>query len=323
MSLYVFKTYLFAKYVANGAENCQLACPYACLETNMIGKVVVPAAGLGTRLLSATKEQPKEMLPIFARDRQGNTCLKPLVQLVFEQLFEFGLRKFCFVVGRQKRALEDHFTPDKEFVFSLNNKGRGSQAGELESFYKQVETSTILWVNQPSPLGFGHALLQARSFIGEESFLVHAGDTYIISKPPSLLERLVMEHGTSCADVTLTLQEVEDTRQYGVAEIVAGGGGMSVVHVVEKPSKPKTNLAIMPLYLFKPVIFEALEAISPDKGGEIQLTDAIQRLIDTGHKVRAVKLLSSDLRLDIGNPDSYWESLQLSREYSLSRNRSS
>src|SRR5208337_4025911 len=106
---------------------------------------VVPAAGLGTRLLSATKEQPKEMLPIFARDRQGNTCLKPLVQLVFEQLFEFGLRKFCFVVGRQKRALEDHFTPDKEFVFSLNNKGRGSQADELESFYKQVETSNILW----------------------------------------------------------------------------------------------------------------------------------------------------------------------------------
>jgi UTP--glucose-1-phosphate uridylyltransferase len=289
----------------------------------MIDKVVVPAAGLGTRLLSATKEQPKEMLPVFACDKQGNACLKPLVQLVFEQLFEYGLRKFCFVVGRQKRALEDHFTPDSQFISSLNDKGRSSQASELESFYNKVEISTILWVNQPSPLGFGHALLQASSFIGEESFLVHAGDTYIISRSQPLLDRLVAEHTTSSAHATLALQEVKDTREYGVAEIAPGAGGMSVVHVVEKPSKPKTNLAIMPLYLFKPAIFEALEATSPDTRGEIQLTDAIQKLIETGHRVQAVKLLKSDLRLDIGNPDSYWESLQLSREYSSPRNRSS
>ena len=240
----------------------------------------------------------------------------------FRATVRVWIKKILFRGRSTKRALEDHFTPDNEFVFSLQKKGRGSQASELESFYDQVETSTILWVNQPSPLGFGHALLQARSFIGEESFLVHAGDTYIISKPPAILERLVKEHDTSRADATIALQEVEDISQYGVAEVVADGGGMSVIHVVEKPSKPKTNLAIMPLYLFKPVIFEMLAVISPDKGGEIQLTDAIQRLIDSGHKVRAVKLLNSDIRLDIGTPESYWQSLQLSHEHSLSRDSS-
>jgi UTP--glucose-1-phosphate uridylyltransferase len=285
----------------------------------MIEKVVIPAAGLGTRLLSATKEQPKEMLPIFARDHHGNTCVKPIVQLIFEQLFDFGLRRFYFIVGRQKRALEDHFTPDSEFVARLDHAGKNSQAGELEHFYRQVKESTLLWVNQPAPLGFGHALLQARPFISDEPFLVHAGDTYIISEPAAVLKRLVNEHAKSSADATLTLEEVQDTSQYGVAEVVSHKEGLSVQRVEEKPAKPKSNLAIMPLYVFQPSIFEALGNTHADKGGEIQLTDAIQRLIDTGHTVQAIELQKSDLRFDIGTPETYWEALELSHRYSISK----
>lgn len=287
----------------------------------MIDKVVIPAAGLGTRLLSATKEQPKEMLPVFARDRGGSMCVKPLVQLIFEQLFDLGIRKFCFVVGRDKRALEDHFTPDTSFILELNHRGKGNQADELTAFYSRIRDSTILWVNQTSPLGFGHALLQARSFIADESFLVHAGDTYIISnKSPSVPERLVEEHTKSLADATLTLQEVKDTRQYGVAEVTSEND-LSVKRVEEKPPRPRSNLAIMPLYIFKPQIFNSLQRTTADSRGEVQLTDAIQRLIDSSHKVRAIRLQEDDIRLDIGTPETYWDALRISHENSVEVSR--
>ena len=288
----------------------------------MIEKVIIPAAGLGTRLLSATKEQPKEMLPVFARDRGGNTCVKPLVQLIFEQLFDLGIRKFCFVVGRDKRALEDHFTPDTGFILELNRKGKSIQSDELAAFYSRVRDSTILWVNQPAPLGFGHALLQARSFISNESFLVHAGDTYIISNhSPTVHERLIEEHTKSLADATLTLQKVEDTRHYGVAEVTSQGqGGLLVTRVEEKPARPRTNLAIMPLYLFKPQIFDSLLQTTADRQGEVQLTDAIQGLIDSSNRVRAIELNADDVRLDIGTPETYWDALSIS--YQVSRQTS-
>src|SRR5881296_1686519 len=103
---------------------------------------------MGTRLLSATKEQPKEMLPIFARGMRGDLCLKHIVQLIFEQLYSVGFREFCFIVGRGKRAIEDHFTPDRAFVSMLDSKGKDGPAVDLESFYKMIEGSTVSWVNQ-------------------------------------------------------------------------------------------------------------------------------------------------------------------------------
>jgi UTP--glucose-1-phosphate uridylyltransferase len=282
----------------------------------MTDKVVIPAAGLGTRLLSATKEQPKEMLPVFAQDQHGTLCLRPIVQLIFDDLFEFGAREFCFVVGRGKRVLEDHFTPHHDFIEYLNGRGKNTQAGELEAFYHRVRTSAILWINQPEPLGFGHAVLQAQPFVGDEPFLVHAGDTYIISESSSILERLTSEHTESRADATLTLQEVQDTRHYGVANVTdVEKGNLNVQSVEEKPARPKSNLAIMPLYIFSPAIFEALKSTAPDKGGEIQLTDAIQKLIETGQRVQAIKLREDDLRLDIGTPETYWEALKLSYQH--------
>ena len=277
---------------------------------------MIPVAGLGTRLLSATKEQPKEMLPVFAQDQHGTPSVRPLVQLVFEQLFDFGFREFFFIVGRGKRAIEDHFAPDREFIRRLNIRAKNSQAAELESFYGKVQASTIVWVNQPEPKGFGHAVLQAESLIGAEPFLVHAGDTYIISKSPTILERLTTEHASGSADATLTLQEVTDPREYGIAEVDETDKGVLTVNkVVEKPVTPRSNLAIMPLYAFDPNIFQALRETEPDKGGEIQLTDAIQKLVEKGRRVQAIKLRQDDIRLDIGTPRNYWEALQLSYKY--------
>ncbi len=277
-----------------------------------ISKAVIPAAGLGTRLLSATKEQPKEMLPLFASDR-GTLCLKPAVQQIFEQLFDLGLREFCFIVGKGKRAIEDHFTPDRDYIRRLNAHGKNVQGFQLGRFYNRIEESTIVWVNQPEPLGFGHAVLQAEPVVDEQPFLVHAGDTYLASTSNSIHRRLLRSHFKNEADATLTIQQVDDPRQYGVAEIRRSSSNrLEVRGVEEKPTRPRSNFALMPLYIFNATIFKSLKKTKKDRLGEIQLTDAIQGLIDSGRKVQAVSLRPDDLRLDIGTPETYWEALEAS-----------
>lgn len=278
-------------------------------------KVIIPAAGRGTRLLPATKEQPKEMLSLFARASNGQICLKPALQLVFEQLYDVGFREFYFIIGREKRAIEDHFTPEPGYVAMLEEKGKSGPAGELKKFYRKLEDSTIVWVNQPEPRGFGDAVLKAAAFADEESVLVHAGDTYIISDDARHLRTLMQTHDKLEADTTCMLQEVKNPRQYGVAEVEELGGAYRVKKVIEKPEKPTTNLAIMPVYVFDPVIFKALKETAPGVGNEIQLTDGIQRLIDWGLKVYAIKLGPDDIRLDIGTIETYWDALQLSYQH--------
>ena len=247
-----------------------------------VKKVVITAAGLGTRLLSATKEMPKEMLPLFARACNGDPSLKPVLQLIFEQLYEVGFREFCFVVGRGKRSIEDHFTPDYSYVELLKKRGREELASELEDFYDKVESSVIVYVNQPEPRGFGDAVLRAEPFVGNEPFLVHAGDTYIISHGNSHIERLLRAHEARRPSATLTLKEVPHLKKlYGCAEVEVDGPAMKVKRVIEKPEEPPSNIAIMPVYVFEPEIFDALRRTGPGVGGEVQLTDAIQRLIDS------------------------------------------
>lgn len=287
----------------------------------LIERVIIPAAGLGSRLLTATKEQPKEMLPIFARGNNGKLLIKPTIQLIFEQLFDFGIREFYFVVGRGKRALEDHFTPDYGYVEELIKRGKEDLANELLVFYRKIEESSIVWINQPSPLGFGHAVLLFKTLSKGEPFMVHAGDTYIASSGNSHVERLVRVYEHNDCSATLLLQRVEDPREYGVAVVKESGRIMEVSRVVEKPKEPPSNLAILPLYVFGSEIFEALEKIGPGVGGEIQLTDGIQRLIDVGKRVVAIMLEEGEFRFDVGNPESYWDALkssyQLSKQTSL------
>ncbi|RLI05229.1 hypothetical protein DRO26_02790 [Candidatus Bathyarchaeota archaeon] len=279
-------------------------------------KAVIATAGLGTRLLSVTKELPKEMLPVFFMSKDGNLSVKPLLQMVFEQLYRNGFREFCFIVGRGKRSVEDHFTPDWKFVEELNNKGKESLALDLQEFYRMVESSTVVWVNQPEPKGFGHAILQAKPFVGDEPFMALAGDTYIISPRDDHLRRLMDGYIKSKAEATLLLEWVSNPKIYGVAVLEEETEGLfKVKGVVEKPEKPPSNWAIMPLYVFKSSIMDALSETGPGIGGEIQLTDAIQKLIMDGRKVTAVTLDKSEVRLDIGTPNMYWEALKTSHEY--------
>ena len=281
----------------------------------MFKKAVIPAAGLGTRLLPITKELPKEMLPIFMKANDGRVCLKPMLQSVFEQLFDAGFREFCFIVGRGKRAIEDHFTPDNGFINDLKAKNRGGVAEELREFYKKIESSTLMFVNQPEPKGFGDAVLRAKPFV-DGDFLVHAGDTYIMSEGNDHIRRLMETHFRLGADSTFIVQEVEDPRQYGVIEAEEVREGLfKVKGAVEKPEKPLSKLAIMPVYSFKPVIFRALEEIEPGVRGELQLTDGIQRMIELGLEVYAIKLRQEEIRLDIGTPETCWEALSLSMKH--------
>jgi UTP--glucose-1-phosphate uridylyltransferase len=282
----------------------------------MIRKVVIPAAGLGTRLFPATKEQPKEMLPIFSMNTNGNMLVKPVVQMIFEQVYDAGLREFCYIVGRGKRSIEDHFTPDPNCIRTLEDMGKNGQATDLEDFYEKLETSTIMWVNQPEPKGFGNAVLMAKPFVQNEHCLVHAGDSFIISKNMDYIKKLLAAYERFKADAAFIVLEIENPRQYGIIEgNEVETGIFKVKTAVEKPEKPPTNLAIMAMYVFHSVIFKALEATQPGRKGEVQLTDAIQKLIDWGLSVYAVKLDKSYAHLDVGSPERYWDALELSYQH--------
>jgi len=284
----------------------------------MLNKAIVPAAGLGTRLLPATKEQPKEMLPIFSVGGKNQSQLKPLLQLIFEQLYDLGLRQFCFIIGRGKRAIEDHFTQDYEFTNSLRSRNKLPSIRDLERFYKRLDDSTIVWLNQPEPKGFGEAVLRGRRFIGQDEFLTHAGDTYVISEGGQHLSRLIEAHSRLNSEATFLVEEMEDPRKYGVIKGEPVERGVyEVKRIEEKPERPPSKLAVVPIYAFTPRIFEELARTKPGKGGEIQLTDAIQSLVTHHRKVYAVQLKKSEVKIDIGNPETYWQALKISYKRTL------
>lgn len=276
----------------------------------MIRKAVVPAAGLGTRLLPVTKEFPKEMLPVFFRGRGGRLYLKPLLQAVFEQLYDAGFSEFCFIVGRGKRAIEDHFTPDWDFVGYLEGTKKVEIAEELRVFYERISHSTITFVNQPRPIGFGDAVLRAKAFTGGEDFLVHAGDDLILSKDNNYVKRLIRAFEELSADAAFLVERVEQPRRYGVVEAIQVTDGIyRVERIVEKPKVPRSDMVAIAVYVFKPTIYGEIERLEPGVGGEIQLTDAIQSLIDEGSMVYAVELREGK-RVDVGTSEMYWNALE-------------
>ena len=273
----------------------------------MITKAIIPAAGLGTRLLPATKEQPKEMLPILAKDTNGTLFLKPFLQVVFEQLHDEDFRQICFVVGRGKRSIEDHFTVDEDFIDYLKTRNKIDYWRSLSSFYEKVQESTIVFANQAKPLGFANAVYQARFFCAKEDFLVHAGDDLILSKRKPI-HRLVSMFKEYKADAAFFVQRVRDPKKYGVVLGERTAKGIyHVRQVIEKPSKPKSDLAVVAVYVFKSKIFPAIEMVELGMHKEIQLTDAIQVLINQGDSVYALELGPSEHRIEIGDPDSYRE----------------
>jgi UTP--glucose-1-phosphate uridylyltransferase len=272
-------------------------------------------------MLPFTKEQPKEMLPVYSKCNSDHVVIKPIVQLIFEQLYNVGFRDFCFIVGRGKRVIEDHFTINH----SLRNLVRReiSKTTDIDAFYDKVKHSRIAWINQVRPQGFGHAVLLSEYFSSDEDFLVHAGDVSVFSlHKATILDRIRKFYQTHDFDIALVVKKITNTellKQHGVV-IVSGqenyGEGLRVTRVVEKPLNPPSSLAIMPIYLFKPSIFEALKRTSTDRKGELQLTDAIQTVIDNGGNVGALALKNDDIRLDIGTPENYLEALVSSHRFS-------
>ena len=272
----------------------------------MLKKAVIPAAGLGTRLLPITKELPKEMLPIVALMRNGQPCLKPMLQAIFEQLYDASFREFAFIVGRGKRAIEDHFSPDEDFIRNLEDTNKEDLACELQEFYNKINNSTIVFINQPKPKGFGDAVNRAAIFTGNQNFLMQAGDDLILSKNNSHLIRATQIFEKYNADTLFLVEEVQDPGKYGVItgkEIKPDI--FQVTNIVEKPKKPPSNLAIIALYLFKPVIYKAISEVEPDKNGEIQLADALKILVEWNCKVYGLKLSPAEKRVDIGTAKSY------------------
>ncbi len=265
-------------------------------------KVVITAAGKGTRLLPFTKEMPKEMMPIFSNINNKKIVL-PLLQYVYEQLYSMNFRDYCFVVGREKRSIEDHFTPHETYLRDLG----GDYKKTMQRFYEKLERSHLVWINQNKPLGFGDAVKRAERYVGKEDFIVHAGDVTILSENKHPVLRL-MEVAKKNPDVKAILlcKKVRDAERYGVPTIKRISNSLfAVEEVIEKPDKPKSEFGILPLYYFKSDVFSSLKKIKPGKGKEFQLTDAIQNMIKEKQKVIAITLNKNEDEVDVGTVESY------------------
>lgn len=235
-----------------------------------IRKAVFPVAGMGTRFLPATKAQPKEMLPIVD---------KPLIQYAVEEAIAAGCTELIFITGRNKRSIEDHF--DK--AYELENELALKHKQELLAIAQNVlpENVNCIYIRQAEALGLGHAVLCAQSVIGDEPFLVILADDLIDSHTPAA-KQLVDLHQQTGANV-IAVQEVtlEETSSYGIVKVVQQGSLNWVEQIVEKP-KPEvapSNLAVVGRYVLNPAIFDMLRTTERGAGGEIQLTDAIAKLI--------------------------------------------
>jgi len=272
-------------------------------------KVVITAAGRGTRLLPFTKEMPKEMMPIFSKSFTNKKVVMPLLQYVFEQMYTMGFRNYCFVVGRDKRSIEDHFTPHGSFLKEITVDYRNY----MKKFYKKLESSDLIWINQNKPLGFGDAVKRTEKYVGKEDFIVHAGDVTILSRGKHPILRLIdTAKKNPDAKAILLCKKIKDSRKYGVPTVEKISNNLfKVKEVVEKPEKPKSNFGILPLYYFRSDIFSSLAKIKPGKGKEFQLTDAIQNLIKENKEVLAISLNKNEDEVDVGTVESYKNSQEI------------
>jgi UTP--glucose-1-phosphate uridylyltransferase len=268
-----------------------------------VRKAVIPAAGLGTRFLPATKATPKEMLPVVD---------KPAIQYVVEEAVAAGLSDVLFVTGRSKRPLEDHFDHNTELEQVLREKGDQER---LDLVTASSDLARIHYVRQGNPLGLGHAVLVAESFVGDEPFVVLLGDDLIDPRDP-VLERMI-EVREEFGGSVLCLMEVprESISLYGCAAVssTTAPDVLEVQSLVEKPAveDAPSSFAVIGRYLLDPAVFEILRVTKPGKGGEIQLTDALQVLAqlpaDAGGGVRGV--IFNGRRYDTGDRLSYLQAV--------------
>ncbi|MBP0725117.1 UTP--glucose-1-phosphate uridylyltransferase GalU [Bacillus sp. RG28] len=234
-----------------------------------VKKAIIPAAGLGTRFLPATKAMPKEMLPIID---------KPTIQYIVEEAIESGIEDIIIVTGKGKRAIEDHFDNAFELEYNLLQKEK------FDLLAKVVHSSSMIdihYIRQKEPKGLGHAVWCARKFIGNEPFAVLLGDDIVQSEKPCTLQLIEEYERTGASIIGVKQVPTEETSRYGIIDPAEAMGRLYQVHqFVEKPKQgtAPSNLAIMGRYILTPEIFSCLEGQDVGAGGEIQLTDAIQKL---------------------------------------------
>lgn len=270
---------------------------------------IVPVAGHGTRLLPATKSQPKEMLPIGR---------KPVVQYVVEELGLSGIRRLLFVTGARKTAIENHFDEDNGLITYLRETGREEELSELDFERQEME---YFYTRQRRQLGLGHAVLCAQPLVAQQPFVVALGDSIIgLHAQSDIVQRMLEAFERGRADVVVAFEEVarDEVSRYGIAEPRGAVGDVfDLNRVVEKPAvgEAPSNLAVAARYVFSPVIFEQLRQTPPGKGGEIQLTDAIQNVLGQGGKGIGLRLKPGERRFDIGSFDSYFRAFA---EFALS-----
>jgi UTP--glucose-1-phosphate uridylyltransferase len=264
-----------------------------------IDTAVVPVAGLGTRLLPATKSQPKEMLPVGR---------KPVVQYVVEELTRVGLSRVLFITGPGKASIENHFDLNGELIQTLRETGKEDLLSELEFERASLQ---YFYTRQRQTLGLGHAVLCARSFVGRQPFVVALGDSIIgLHAKSDVVRRMTDCFESRHAAAVIAFEEVPraEVRRYGIAKPADEGEVFEIEDLIEKPSvdEAPSNLAIAARYVLAPEIFGALEQTAPGKGGEIQLTDAIRAVIRQGGRAYGVRLDASERRYDIGNFHAYF-----------------
>lgn len=257
-----------------------------------VRKAIIPAAGLGTRFLPATKAQPKEMLPIVD---------KPTIQYIIEEAVASGIEDIIIVTGRGKRAIEDHFDKSYELEETLAKKGKYQQLEEIQSI---SHLANIHYIRQKEPLGLGHAIGCAKRFIGDEPFAVLLGDDIVNSHTKPCLKQLIEVYDRYNSSV-IGVQQVpdEDVSKYGIISLRNGEIADNCYHIdslIEKPSfeTAPSNMAIMGRYILRPEIFEVLDQQTAGSGGEIQLTDAINEL---NEKQMVVAYQFDGVRHDVGD----------------------
>ena len=259
-----------------------------------IRTAVIPAAGLGTRFLPATKAQPKEMLPIVD---------KPCIQYIIEEAIDSGIEDILIITGRNKRASEDHFDRAVELELTLKAQGKYDLLGLVQ----ELSRVTIHYVRQKEPKGLGHAVLCAKHFVGDEPFAVLLGDDIMDAEVPVLKQ--LMDVYEDCEGSVLGVQEVPKDRvsSYGVVKPVAVKERLwRADDLVEKPSveEAPSRLAVLGRYIISPEIFGILEKTEPGRGGEIQLTDALKKLSER-EPVYAYEF--EGRRYDVGDKQGYLE----------------
>ncbi len=276
---------------------CRMTAPHsspAPASPRPVRKAVVPAAGLGTRFLPATKATPKEMLPVVD---------KPAIQYVVEEAAKAGLDDILMVTGRHKRAIEDHFDSAFELEQALSAKG---DTVRLEAVRDPARLADIHHIRQGDPLGLGHAVLCARHHVGDQPFAVLLGDDLIDARETLLSQMLDVRDRYQGSVVALMEVDPSQVHRYGCAAVAPTGenGVVRVTGLVEKPppQKAPSNYAVIGRYVLDPGVFDVLEKTAPGRGGEIQLTDALQELAAAG-TVHGV--VFDGLRYDTGDKADY------------------